>query len=534
MQPAITRIVNAYNANKSIYSDKHNKPIEEAIRSLGKEILNTYHINTDKMNLGEIIARVNGLLGTKYSLDKHNDITLSPDELAKRLLNDKNRPVKGSIYQHDWGVLFAYNDLAKLSDKIGSTARVCNPDRFGAKQSIFATRKVFNDIADLIEDENPALVVGTSSIVNSIYAGYDPTKGLRSYITSNAKSAYPSLNAFLKYASAPSILVNRMLFDTEQDNFRIANRAIEIINGSNNVTEKDYKGFTQYILNSAYKQTDAVVNNYTYDVEKKQTVVNKEFDETDEALRIMGYGCTPDFTFNVKDVTNPTQEEVDTWSKLSPAQKISWIKANSVDAGIFNYINTNLFNEYEMNRDGQSRQTIRFNEDAVDNETAYNLFDTAFSSDNPLVKLAAMDMVKYAFVAEGFKIGRGAINKCIKNTALRDENTFVQFNGARTSIIAQIKAQVDNAVSRTDLVEQYLRSDPGVSNVPHKFMNKKYSSMFETVTRGMYEFSLDLLEKVMQSSFQYNLITIFILLKKKVTKVLLDCIRLFLLTLVLV
>lgn len=491
MQPAITKIVNAYNANKSIYSDKHNKPIEEAIRSLGKEILNTYHINTDKMNLGEIIARVNGLLGTKYSLDKHNDITLSPDELAKRLLNDKNRPVKGSIYQHDWGVLFAYNDLAKLSDKIGSIARVCNPDRFGAKQSIFATRKVFNDIADLIEDENPALVVGTSSIVNSIYAGYDPTKGLRSYITSNAKSAYPSLNAFLKYASAPSILVNRMLFDTEQDNFRIANRAIEVINGSNNVTEKDYKGFTQYILNAAYKQTDAVVNNYTYDVEKKQTVVNKEFDETDEALRIMGYGCTPDFTFNVKDVTNPTQEEVNAWSKLSPAQKISWLKANSVDAGIFNYINTNLFNEYEMNRDGQSRQTIRFNEDAVDNETAYNLFDTAFSSDNPLVKLAAMDMVKYAFVAEGFKIGRGAINKCIKNTALRDENTFVQFNGARTSIIAQIKAQVDNVVARTDLIEQYLRSDPGVSNVPHKFMNKKYSSMFETVTRGMYEFSLD-------------------------------------------
>lgn len=491
MQPAITKIVNAYNANKSIYSDKHNKPIEEAIRSLGKEILNAYHINTDKMNLGEIIARVNGLLGTKYSLDKHNDITLSPDELAKRLLNDKNRPVKGSIYQHDWAVLFAYNDLAKLSDKIGATARVCNPDRFGAKQSIFATRKVFNDIADLIEDENPALVVGTSSIVNSIYAGYDPTKGLRSYITSNAKSAYPSLNAFLKYASAPSILVNRMLFDTEQDNFRIANRAIEVINGSNNVTEKDYKGFTQYILNAAYKQTDAVVNNYTYDVEKKQTIVNKEFDETDEALRIMGYGCTPDFTFIVKDVTNPTQEEVNAWSKLSPAQKISWLKANSVDAGIFNYINTNLFNEYEMNRDGQSRQTIRFNEDAVDNETAYNLFDTAFSSDNPLVKLAAMDMVKYAFVAEGFKIGRGAINKCIKNTALRDENTFVQFNGARTSIIAQIKAQVDNVVARTDLIEQYLRSDPGVSNVPHKFMNKKYSSMFETVTRGMYEFSLD-------------------------------------------
>ena len=491
MQPAITRIVNAYNANKSIYSDKHNKPIEEAIMSLGKEILNAYHINTDKMNLGEIIVRTNALLGVKYSLDKHNDITLSPDELAKRLLNDKNRPVKGSIYQHDWAVLFAYKDLANLSDKIGATARVCNPDRFGAKQSIFATRKVFNDIADLLIEEHPALVVGTSSIVSSIYAGYQPSKGLRSYITSNNKSSYPSLNAFLKYASAPSILVNRMLFDTEQDRFRIANRAIEIINGANNVTEKDYKDFTQYILNTAYKQTDAVINNYTYDVEKKQTVVNKEVEEEDEALRIMGYGCTPNFTFDVKNVTAPTQKEVDAWSKLSPAQKISWLKANSVDAGIFNYINTNLFNEYEMNRDGQSRQTIRFNEDAVDSETAYNLFDTAFNSDNPLVKLAAMDMIKYAFVAEGFKMGRGAINKCIKNTTLRDENTFIQYNGARTSIVDQIKAQINNAVARTDLVEQYLRTNPGVTNVPHKFMSKKYNSKFKTLTRGMYELSLN-------------------------------------------
>lgn len=491
MQPAITRIVNAYNANKSIYSDKHNKPIEEAIKSLGEEILNAYHINTDKMNLGEIIARTNALFGVKYSLDKHNDITLSPDELAKRLLNDKNRPVKGSIYQHDWAVLFAYKDLAKLSDKIGATARVCNPDRFGAKQSIFATRKVFNDIADLLIEEYPALVVNGSSIVSSIYAGYHPNEGLRSYITSDEKSSYPSLNAFLKYASAPSILVNRMLFDTEQDRFRIANRAIEIINGANNVTEKDYKGFTQYILNTAYKQTDAVINNYTYDVEKKQTVVNKEVEEEDEALRIMGYGCTPNFTFDVKNVTAPTQKEVDAWSKLSPAQKISWLKANSVDAGIFNYINTNLFNEYEMNRDGQSRQTIRFNEDAVDSETAYNLFDTAFNSDNPLVKLAAMDMIKYAFVAEGFKMGRGAINKCIKNTTLRDENTFVQYNGARTSVVDQIKAQINNAVARTDLVEQYLRTDPGVTNVPHKYMSKKYSSKFKTVTRGMYELSLN-------------------------------------------
>ena len=487
MQPAITRIVKAYDANKSIYSDSYSKPVQEAVKELGTEILKQYKVKTDNLSLDGIISKVNDLFNTHYSLDKHNDIVLNPERLADRLLSGESRPVE--VLKHDWSMLFAYNDISKLADKVGSTARVCNPDRFGAKQTLFATRKIFSDIAGLMEGVTPALEVNGQPIINSIYAGYNPHKSIKDYIESKEVSSYPSLNAFLKYASATSLLVNRMLFDTEQDRFRNANDAIIYINGAKNITEKDYKGFAQYILNSAYRNTDAVQNSYTYDVANKQIkVVNT--DETDEALRIMGYGCNPDFSFNVKDITKPTQEEVDAWSKLSPAQKISWLKSHSVDAGIFNYINTNLFNEYELTRDGQSRQTIRFNEDAVDAETAYNLFDSAFNSDNPLVKLAAMDMVKYAFVAEGYKMGRGAINKCIKNTALRDENTFVQYDGSRTSIVDQIKKQIDDATYRTDLVEQYLRTDPGVSNVPHKFMSKKYANAFKLITRGMYEIDI--------------------------------------------
>ena len=64
------------------------------------------------MSLDEIVARVNALLGVKYSLDKHNDITLSPDELAKRLLNDDSRPVKGNEYikHNTYSGLIDYND----------------------------------------------------------------------------------------------------------------------------------------------------------------------------------------------------------------------------------------------------------------------------------------------------------------------------------------------------------------------------------------------------------------------------------------
>lgn len=74
-------------------------------------------------------------------------------------------------------------------------------------------------------------------------------------------------------------------------------------------------------------------------------------------------------------------------------------------------------------------------------------------------------------------------------------------------------------------------------------MSKKYSSMFKTVTRGMYEFSLDDKDNAIEFGFARESNSKFIpiqfnnyiyITKKKVTKVLLDCIRLFLLTLVLV
>ena len=40
-----------------------------------------------------------------------------------------------------------------LANNIREAARVCNPDKFGAKQSIFATNKVFEDIYELLENE---------------------------------------------------------------------------------------------------------------------------------------------------------------------------------------------------------------------------------------------------------------------------------------------------------------------------------------------------------------------------------------------
>lgn len=37
---------------------------------------------------------------------------------------------------YDMSILFAYNDINRLAQGISSLARVCNPDRFGAKQTL--------------------------------------------------------------------------------------------------------------------------------------------------------------------------------------------------------------------------------------------------------------------------------------------------------------------------------------------------------------------------------------------------------------
>lgn len=54
----------------------------------------------------------------------------------------------------DLNILFAYNDINKLAQGISNLARVCNPDRFGAKQTIFATNKVFRDIETIVNGDN--------------------------------------------------------------------------------------------------------------------------------------------------------------------------------------------------------------------------------------------------------------------------------------------------------------------------------------------------------------------------------------------
>ena len=488
MQPAISRIVDEYNANKSIYAEESSKPIENAIKKLAIEL----NIGvTEEDSVQKAIDKINSVFKTNYSLTENNNIILDYDDLAARINEEDgqiNPPVERLMF--DLNMLFAYNDINKLAQGISSLARVCNPDRFGAKQTIFATNKVFRDIETIVNGDNAkqhsVLNVedkngNTISFLEAIYPGLIvDNNGIKSYDlyhymtqSIDSDSAYPSLHSFLKYATATSTSINSMLFDTQSDFFKNIVYSLEdtFSDNTRRISEKEYADFQQYVLSGVYNNTPAmrlaIKPMFNEDGKFTQFGLDNETDEIAERQRIFGYNASTDIKFAVNDIINPTQKEIEVFAKLTPAQKVAWIQMNTEDAGIFGLCKVNLFNQYEARQTGQSRQTISFKDDTVDVETAYMMFDQATNSDNPLIKLAAIDMIKYAFVVENFKMRRNAINKFITNDSLKDDSLFGGVN-----LVNQILEDFNNFAGTYNVAEDYVRAHSDASFIYHKTESK--------------------------------------------------------------
>lgn len=637
MQPGISRIVEAYNSSKSIYSRGSKNPVHTAIRSIAKELLAMDGIElSDRAPIDTVVKqlqRYNSQLGSLFGAGSSKvKIGLEDKEAAKLLISGsrlKDRLNNKGIFEgsspveekrkllFDLGTIMQYNKLSHLGNSISSYARVCNPDKFGAKQTIFATNKVFRDIQRINESEESALEVinedGTkTNFLEAIYPGV--SQGLDSYIKSdNMDSKYPPLHYFLKYATATSIKVNRQLFETQDPDFveKVMNLE-QAFSGftKERMNEKVYKEYVNYILNTLYSKTDAVQKTVTY-VEGKGFVTVADSNIEEERRRIFGYGKNPDLRvpvyniveeevthitlnaneekivkhgvdwtkanlylgslyryvrihisektkaykdiydalskfettlkkdnvtveeiqealnyvpkvsgknnkeaidkffkdklydkaisdaedfynkvlnkykqiqtkkvsyketedtteFTVDDINNPTQVEIQQYITLSPAQKVTWIQQHFREAGVFKYLKTTLFNERQYRRNKAGAQTIEYVEGNANIETVYNEFEKCFFNSNPLVALAALDIVKYGFAVEGFKMKRNAVNKVIKNSAL-----FTSDSENGTGIVAQLGSLIGQIADGTE----------DIAAIQHNFIRSHANTLFQIETQ---------------------------------------------------
>ena len=467
MHPAVTRIVNAYNKGKSVYSEDSAQPIVDALKEVAEELgVDTSSLYSGKM----VVEAINDKLGTDYSFIKNNNIVLDEEQLANDVKNANNVSLAREVE-----ILMAYNDINRLADVIQKIVRVCNPDKFGAKQTIFATNEVFETIKD-INNSKQAKVLSKNDIpfLESIYPGLikDGVVDKDNYVKDTHESAYPSLNAFLKYASVTSTVVNSMLFETQNSAFVTTIKALSrMLPTLRRLTEKEYNDYEKYVIGAAYNNADGIRLGYTINSSTGRLESTKTSD-LQERLRIYGFSGSPVFNFDVEDITEPTQDEIDAWSKLTPAQKVAWLQSKAEDGGIFSKLKVDLQDNYRVGNKECAAQSIRFNDDNVDTETAYNLFETATKSQNPLVKLAAIDLIKYAFVVEGFKMRRNGVNKIIKNSTLRDDTLFANQDGEPTSLLSQIDANFKH-ITYDDYRDDYLRSHSDNGMVPKRTVKKK-------------------------------------------------------------
>lgn len=501
MQPAITTINEVNNESNSLYLIGGGNTVQKAIKRIAAKAgfkLGATDI-TDYSNYESVLLALNSneqfinayreLFGAKISTQKpiqEQQFTLNAKVLKSRLesskitniseLSQKDNDIKNAVF--DIAVCLAFDKINKTTKNLEKVLRCCNPDNFGAKQTIRETRTIVDNVIAYGFTDNEVgntVMCGGKRLIEKLYPGFikiekNEVSNLDELVREDIdveNSVYPFLAAFFKYATLTSVDVNKQLFPTENDIYNNILNAVQVKLGVI-FTPKQYREYKQYMMNMIYSQVPIINTPLTVTKEgwlndNNEAIVKSTENDTNywnaEISRIFGFETTQKINFDIKDVFNPTKEELDKFNALTPAQKISWIQTHiNEDLGIFNYLNVNLNNQFELKCKGFTHQSIKFTDSAENMDDIYIEFGTSFFNKSPIFRLAITDLIKYAFVVDGFKFKRGAVDKVITNNSL-----YKNIEDMGTGIVPAIReifGYYDNpAAGVTDeFIDKFIRS----------------------------------------------------------------------------
>ena len=463
MQPVITRISDYNNKRSSVYNSENNRPVYSVIKDLAAAYgITVNNRPVDKFtNIGDVLEAISNNVELKKALLSLDVVELKPsgmeyifldkNALLRRLSPEKSKEMSfAEVIAFDLVTALQFQKLHTVTTHIERVARVMNPDKFGAKQSIRATRQKLDEIIQLSDDENNILKskdegaiylsnessvpyekigkVPGMGLVNAVYpkvnnavdenGEYTDTSGYN-FTIDETRSVYPSLAAFVKYTTLPSVQANSKLFTIKSKRMSDYFDSIAI-SMKTYLNEERYKELENEYVSYVYNNSPILTSPITID-EYGRVIFDEDREDNAfaEVKRIKGINAKTSHGYKVQDLNAPTAKDIAWFNKLSPAQKAMWIKINfQDDSGIFKFLNVSLYNPNEAKRIGYVRQTITFNDQVYDIEELYNAFRESYYNTNDFVRLAAIDLVKYAFIAEGFKFKKGSISKIITNDVL--------------------------------------------------------------------------------------------------------------------
>lgn len=439
-----------YIKNKKVRAIKNDTRINDTISAF---INNSDFVNAFYDIYGIDISEIESLKDLRKIT-----VPLSKSQMFERI-KDKE---EYNVYQAaiDFAMLTNFMNYKRISDSINNLMRATNVDKNGALQSIRENRKAIELIEKLRDDTT--LMRGEQSFINAIF-------------TPNiADSEYKSIDAIYQYVTLASNNTNENLFMLETADFDALTKRVEETIGRR-LTENEYKEYKRFLMNYIYNSEDSVLlAPITIDtigrVRKDTQAQSNDTYWNAERSRIFGFGRRFSESFDIEDINKPTKEDIAKFKRLSPAQKTLFIQKHFIEnTGIFNYINVTLYNRNDITYKGINRHYLSYNDQISDIEDLYHLFNMSYFNHNPLIKLAAIDLVKYAFIAEGFNFKSNYISKIIPNAVL-----YSEANDGGLDIISKIINDVHAFTNKMNDINEY-----------DKFVNtfmRSHSNMIKEVT----------------------------------------------------
>lgn len=471
-QPGLDTIVKIWKDGNSIVNNTRTNPIQAALRyyaeKLGIEEKDTHIPNN------ELLAKIDDLF--EPDRDKPNPKAmqfLGTRRLTTAFLNGgcifdrmiyKNRlegkyDAKTNAFI-DLCTVIQFNELSDIGQDMSNNVNAVKADKYGAKATFFETEKIFRDIKECINTSN--IKVGNVTMVESIFPGI--SENYNDFITADIEaSTYKSLAYFLKYATATAIKVNQQIFETADKAFMDYVYSFAKYTNNGKLTFAQYNAIKDYVVRSVitargsndFVNLPVVIRDGEMQLHER-AVVNSGAAQDYEIQRLSGY-THGSINFTCNNIMDPSKEEIANYALLTPVEKITWLRENFNGLTYFDNIETNPYDE-RSNKKNKFFQFLTFKHEYNNIDEVHNAFEEAFTSNNPFIKLAALDCVKYAYIIEG-RFRPTNVRNSITNLPLHDVST----GGLGLGITA--RTNIKNIAFLNDDAINFVRCNPNVFNL---------------------------------------------------------------------
>lgn len=515
-QPVITELIARQNANDNVFGETGFNPLIGLRRDMYIRLAKTVGIPANSITKKTRLKDVKAMLearGVTINEDELLEEGIRVTELREHLKDD----VESTSYNNTDNLIYqikalrAFEYFKEIGDQINTNMMVITSDKFGAGKSANEIDNVINRITDIknnniarIKKGNPVLKAvteeGNKYLIDAIYPKIS-FNTINDINQDDSESAYPSLYYQLKYSciATEKIIRDSEIFKTQTPQFR------ELVSKFNVRNLQTIQQLESFIINMSQAQSNFVNTNRFITRSDNEFIpsYNLNLISSQQNTRARLYGYTD--VVGSFDMSDMSEKNVEAFMKLSPANKVVLIQRYTSDDNLFKNLNV----EYKGRRNSYDRISII--DSTISTESQYQMFRNAWHSNNPFVKLTAMDLVRYSMVVEGYKFKGGTVSKIIPVELLYGQDTDIDSdNGVSTAtnIINDADRAINSMIqygSETGTYERLSNDDKAIEKLRDLFFrtnpnnpdvlifeNKKYKEsnkiVFNRLGVGMLSF----------------------------------------------